>query len=468
MQTPETYEQALAFLFNRIDYERLHAGDYSASDFRLGRMERLLERCGNPHRRIPAVHVAGTKGKGSTAVMVASILTAAGHRPGLYTSPHLTSIEERISVAGRHPTPDEFLDLVQAIHPHVVELDRAPHRQAPSYFDITTALAWLEFVRQGADAAVLEVGLGGRLDSTNVCCPAVCLITTISRDHVHLLGTELAQIAAEKAGIIKPGVPVICGTMHETARREIERISQERNAPCWHFGRDVRWSESSAKPCEPASADPAFWIDVATPCGMHRSLPVPLLGRHQADNVALAVAAVDRLREAGWRLPPESIAEGLRRVRWPARIEVVRRDPTVIVDAAHNWASVHALCDTLRREFPGRRLLIFSASRDKDVAGMLRLLLPAFHSVILTEFQSNPRAVPAEELLAIARGLTPRHLHMAADPPSAWERALRLDCAAASGAGRPFDLVVVAGSLFLAGELRERILRSAPAGTAGR
>lgn len=444
----DTYEQAIEYLFSRINYERVTS--YSTSDFRLDRMREFLARLGNPQEKIPVVHVAGTKGKGSTAVMIAAALTASGYTTGLFTSPHISAFEERMAVDGHSPTPRMIVELVNSVMEAVTALDKMPGAMSPTYFEITTAMAWLYFVQQKARIAVLEVGLGGRLDATNVCRPEVTVITSISRDHTRQLGSRLSQIAREKAGILKPGVPVVSGATAAEALAVIESESRALDIPLHQFGRDFD-SVYDAGTSTGAQGLRTGHVDVVTRSARWTDLPAPLVGEHQARNTALAIAAIERLIERGWKLTQTSVREGLGNLRWPARIEVLRRDPTVIVDAAHNWAAVAALLQTLDSHFPARRrILVFAATRDKDVSGMLRQLLPRFDSVILTCYQNNPRGVSAEELVRMVAALGSTPVHLGADTVSAWKLAKRI--------ATPADLICVTGSFFIAAELRELIL----------
>ena len=223
----QTYEQAIGFLFDRTNFERTPA--FSKQDFKLDRMRRLLELLDNPQSRLPCIHIAGTKGKGSTAIMLAEMLSAAGHRVGLYTSPHVEAFEERMQVAGQRPTPDQIVDLVRRVQVAVRQCESDPQPFNPTFFEVTTALAWLFFETQQTEIVVLEVGLGGRLDSTNVCSPLTCVLTTISRDHTQMLGSTLSQIAAEKAGIVKPRVPVISGVIGDEAQAVIEETCSQQH-----------------------------------------------------------------------------------------------------------------------------------------------------------------------------------------------------------------------------------------------
>lgn len=439
-----TYQQALEFLYNRINYERVQSSAYSAGDFKLNRMRGLLERIGNPQVSIPAVHIAGTKGKGSTAVMSASILQAAGYRVGLFTSPHISKFEERMTVNGIQPSETEIVSLVNELLEHVGQLDQELGGMSPTYFEITTAMAWRYFVQQQADIVVLEVGLGGRLDATNLCQPEVCVITSISRDHTHLLGSEIHQIAREKAGIIKTGVPVISGVVNSPAQEVIVEVCAQREAQLSLLQRDFHYRHVR----DPDSQTNGGRVTVVSARQTWVDLPLPLIGEHQAHNATLAVLAIAELAARGWKIDDAAIRFGLEQVQWPARIEVVGQNPLVIVDAAHNWASIAALIQTLDQHFPEKsRIAIFAATRDKDVQGMLRQLLPRFQTIILTSYQSNPRSVPVEHLFAMTRTVSDRHVHLAPDPQHAWQMAREL-------AG-PQDLICITGSFFIAAEVRE-------------
>ncbi|MEI8019281.1 MAG: folylpolyglutamate synthase/dihydrofolate synthase family protein [Schlesneria sp.] len=444
----KTYEQAIDFLFGRINYERINTESYSTSDFKLDRMRRLLEMMGNPQERIPVVHVAGTKGKGSTCSMLASILSQAGYRCGLYISPHITEFEERITIGGIQPTKSEFVSLLNGLLPIIAEMDNLPGRMQPTYFELATALAWQHFIEQNVDIAVLEVGLGGRLDSTNLCCPVVTVITNISRDHTHVLGSTVHQIAYEKAGIIKPNVPVISGVTHIDALNLIEKICSERNATLKLNARDFQLLNRRT------DEEGHVEIEAKTSTTLWTQVPVVLRGPHQASNTMLALAVIDELRQQQWKITDDDVREGLTQVAWPARVEVVSQHPTVIIDAAHNWESARALVVSLNEEqMRRRRILVFAATKDKDVAGILRQLLPNFDTVILTRYLNNPRGVGLDDLGSLVESISCRQYHFAASPISAWDLAKRL-------ASRD-DMIVITGSFFLAAELRETIISEA-------
>lgn len=450
--TINSYEQALEYLYSRIDYERVQPSSYQIVDFRLERMQMLLESLGDPQLRIPAVHVAGTKGKGSTCCMIAAVLQQAGYRTALLTSPHLHSFEERLQVQGQSPSRERVVELVRTLARHVELLEQSHGQQNITYFELTTALAWLYFAEEEADIAVLEVGMGGRLDATNLCRPEVCIITSISRDHTQQLGNELASIAREKGGIIKPGVPVVSGVTRTEPSDVIQSLASDNSSELLLLDRNFSWTTA---PTPTQEFPPSRFIHVKSPYSLHQNIRVPLMGEHQAHNTALAICALDVLNTRGWRISEEALRVGLNRVAWPARIEVIARNPYVVLDAAHNWASTKALVKTLNENFHVRRkTLIFAATMEKDIAGMLRQVIPHFETILLTTYRNNPRGESSENLLRMARQFTARPVHRVEEPYDAWKLALRL-----SG---PEDLICVAGSLFLAAEIRDIAQRNLP------
>jgi dihydrofolate synthase / folylpolyglutamate synthase len=453
----QTYEQAIEFLLGRINYERVTGIAFSSDDQKLTRMRRLLEEVGNPHEGLKVIHIAGTKGKGSTSAMAAAMLTAAGHKTGLFTSPHVSAFEERMVVDGVPPSASHFVSLVNRLIEPIEHMDQAPDGPGPTYFELATAIAWLYFRDCGVDLAVLEVGLGGRLDATNVCDPYVSVITNISRDHTNVLGNSTAEIAREKAGIVKTRVPVISGVETGPAGEVVEAVCHQHESPLYRLGQELSWRPRGNDVAIAARSETDLSsrrIDVETPWGMWQGLKFPLRGNHQADNAALAVAAVTLLRQKGVAIPDAAVSGGLSEVRWPARIELLGTHPTIVVDAAHNWAATAALLRTLDQDFStaARRILVFAATRDKDVAGMLRQLLPRFDSVVLTQYHTNPRGTPIAELAAMVQATGRYPCHVVADAASAWSLATRL-------AARD-DLICVTGSFFIAAELRELILDS--------
>lgn len=446
-------QEALQFLYSRVDYERVSSVPYRTHEFKLDRMRDLLTRLGNPQSRFAVIHVAGTKGKGSTSATLGAILSAAGYRAGVFTSPHLDRIEERLAIDGQICTADEFVALVRQVRPIVEAMDQGhpdgeESIEHPTFFEIITAMALVYFADQQVDVAVLEVGLGGRLDSTNVCRPCVAVITSISFDHTRQLGNTLESIAAEKAGIIKPTVPVVSGVTEDGPRQVIRTACRQHHCPFTEIGVDFHFDYTPPVHLErgPSMAKLDFRDTVRRVS--YDNLELALLGRHQAANAAVALAAVSRLVREGWTIPESAVRSALARLVWPARVEVVRRRPAVIIDAAHNVASVHALLETLDESFSVRRRhLLFATTREKDTAGMLRHLLDGFDDVVFTRYTNNPRAVPPEELAATARNLTGRDYPMYQDPVEAWDVVRHRTS--------PDDLVCVTGSFFIAAQIRE-------------
>jgi len=440
--TIDDAEAATQFLLSRIDYERTPPAGNPGNSFKLDRMRDLLARLDDPHMSLPCVHIAGSKGKGSTAVMIAEILTAAGHRTGLFTSPHIENFEERMRIDGAEIPSQRFAELVNRIRPIVEELDLTP-LGGPTFFELTTALAWLYFAEEGAEIVVLEVGLGGRLDATNLCRPLVTLITSISRDHTRILGTSLTDIAREKAGIVKQGIPLLTGTTQSEPVQTIREVCAHRSAQYHALDESIMLNSQNSKADDLLNA---MTIDLRSPWGHHDQITVPLPGKHQSRNAALAVAACDLLRaEHGYSIDEEAITAGLARVSWPLRIESVSCNPRIILDAAHNEASIAALVETLHQVTASRRVVVFGASRDKDADLMLRQLADAFDEVILTRYLGNPRALTTEELAELAARMK-IHCHIAETPAIALRQAQ--DIVDNDG------LICVTGSFFLAAECR--------------
>ena len=430
-----TYKDALDYIYSFTDYEKKRSYLYGPEHFDLARVEQLLALLDNPQRRFRSIHIAGTKGKGSVAAMSESILRAAGYRTGLYTSPHLHTFRERIQVGGRLIPREAVASLTEQLQPPVSRIEGI------TTFEIITALGFLFFADQGVEFAVLEVGMGGRLDATNVVNPLVAIITSLSYDHTHILGETLPLIAREKAGIIKDQAWVVSAPQVPEAMAVIEEVCRERDAELTVIGRDWTWEAGEAD-LEGQSfrvtdygsriTDHGFWI--------------PLLGRHQLDNATVVVAAIEKLRQRGVNIPEASVREGLRRVRWPGRLEILGQRPFVVVDCAHNADSAGKLKAALAELFTHRRLiLIFGASADKDIEGMMRELFPLAHQVIVTQ-ASHPRAADVGVLREKARALRPRV--MVSDSVA---EALGL----ALGVASPQDLICATGSIFVVAEVRE-------------
>ncbi len=447
------YRQAVDFLMGRIDYERQPADRYTTADLKLERMQRLLSLLDDPQQSLPAVHIAGTKGKGSTALMTAAVLSQAGYRVGVFTSPHLSRFEERMTVEGRMPDEAEVVALVEEVHQVVQRMRLDPDCSEPTFFEILTAMAWLYFRQAKADVVVLEVGLGGRLDATNLCHPVTTVITSISFDHTRILGRSLEQIATEKAGIIKPGVPVVCGVTDAGPRAKIQSIAKQRGAPLLQIGDEIQYGY---RPLPFEAADQASGcgnLDVTIAgCRPMSTIAMPILGRHQAHNAALAAAVAVEMRKRGWHIPDDAILSGIARVRCPVRMEIVHDNPVIILDSAHNTASARTVVESVRDHFPGRRKgLIFATTKEKPVEAMLRQLLPEFDWVVLTQYRGNPRGLELNELVEIAQSLPGQDVASADNPDVAWDLVVRRN--------DETELICVTGSFFIAAEIRE-LLRS--------
>jgi dihydrofolate synthase/folylpolyglutamate synthase len=433
----QTYQDALHYWQTRVNYEQ-RGMPTNLQELKLERMRLLLELLGQPQERLRILHIAGTKGKGSVAAMAARILQVAGHRTGLFTSPHLTRVEERIQIDGQPISAADLTRHMQAVERAALAVE-ARGEAPPTFFEIITALGLLHFAAAQVEYAVLEVGLGGRFDATNVCSPQVTAITSISFDHVEQLGPTLAHIAAEKAGIIKPGIPIISGVLAPEAQAVIQRIAAERGAPLSQLGRDflAGWEPGDLV----AGSKPhLLWQH---PQRQEKSrLEVNLWGSHQGQNAAVAVESIRTLvPQVSWEL----IAQGLQTVQWPARFEVVSRQPWIVMDCAHNVASIQALLDTLQELPATRRHLLLAASRDKDLEGMLRLLVPHFVSAVFTQYSSSSRGADPSELATRWRALGGT-AEVISSPAAA--------LATVRARLQPAELLCITGSVFLAGELR--------------
>ncbi|TRZ49896.1 MAG: bifunctional folylpolyglutamate synthase/dihydrofolate synthase [Dehalococcoidia bacterium] len=434
------YQQAVDYLSSYTDYEVVPRLAHNAANYDLRRVEELLGRLGNPHLAAKSVHIAGTNGKGSTAAMVASVLTTSGYITGLYTSPHLHTWRERVRVDGELITEEEFTTLVERFKPEVEAVNQRATYGRLTTFEILTTLAYAYFALKKADFQVLEVGLGGKFDATNVIQPEVCLITSVSFDHTDVLGNSLAEIAAEKAGIIKPGSMVVTSPQPSEAAQVIEETCLARGAGLVRVGSDVTWQSLSA------DFDRQLFR-VAGRLGSYE-LSIPFLGRHQLDNAATAVAALEVLAEKGFSISRDSIAQGLAQVSWPGRLQVLSRHPLLVVDGAHNPDSAQKLRQSLEQYFEFERaILVIGASDDKDVAGVVSELAPLFDRVIVTR-TCHPRAMAPPLVVAEFR----RH-GIEAQVAETISEALSL---ALSVAGAR-DLICAAGSLFVVGETIEEV-----------
>lgn len=444
------YAEALAYIQSFSDIERSTELPVAPPRFNLERVHRLLDLAGRPQDRFKSIHIAGTKGKGSTAAIVDAVLRASGRRTGLYTSPHLHSFCERIAVDGDSISQSslaahtaELAPLIELVHERYPELGRL------TTFEVTTAVAMAYFAKSAVDYALLEVGMGGRLDATNVVRPEVGVITSISVDHTRYLGQSLLEIAGEKAGIIKPGMTIVIAPQRPEVMQMVKMTCQDRGARSIELGRDIQWTTQTG------SAGPT--VSVRGRLGSYPDLGLPLLGAHQADNTAAAVAAIEVLMEQGALITAEHIRRGVESVWWPGRLETVASRPRIVVDGAHNVDSMRKLRVALRQCFSYRRLLvIMGCSVGHDAAAMVQEMAPAA-SVFITVRSSHPRSVDAGLLADAAL----RHCQTERCQ-TVWEApevvtALRIAQELAS----EDDLICVTGSLFVVADAREALgLRS--------
>jgi dihydrofolate synthase / folylpolyglutamate synthase len=445
----ENYTAALRHLGSLTNFETTRARRLHPELLTLDRMRALLGKLGDPQDQFKSVHVAGTKGKGSTCAMLDCALRASGYTVGLYTSPHLMDVRERIQISGQLIPHPAFTDLLQQVVDAAAKLP-ARHRDV-TYFEALTAMAFLRFAEQAVDVAVIETGLGGRLDATNVITPEVSVITAIGYDHMQILGNTLGAIAREKAGIIKPGVPVITIQQPEEAIDAISEVADERGSELRVLARDIEFSyrfEASPK------LGPHTCVCLSTSRVAFEHVSVPLPGEHQALNCGLALAAIDRLSERGFTLRETSMIESLEEVTLAGRMELISSSPRVLIDGAHNPESLKALMRSIGAHVPyDSMVVIFGCAEDKDIDGLLREISLGADKVVFTRARANQRAMDPEELAKRFAEVSGRMSQTAPDYPAALETAQQ-------AVGRE-DLICVTGSFVLAGEAKKHAARAA-------
>ena len=435
------YEAALAYIDTFINAERSPDFSRQARFYNLERISRLLAHLGDPHRRLKVVHVAGSKGKGSTAALIASILTHAGYKTGLFTQPHLITPRERCRINARLISEAEFARYVDRLKPSVEAMVRTAPASGGvgrvSFFEIYTALAFTYFADNAVDFAVIEVGLGGRLDATNVVDPLVSVITPISLEHTAILGDTHEAIAKEKAEIIKPNRPVVLAPQLPEAHTVFEAVAADRDAPMDEVGRDIHlkrkdWNINGQT------------LDLTTQAAFYPDLFLALLGEHQAVNAATAIGSIERIRQEGYEVPRTSIYDGLKAVRWAGRMQVVGQSPVILLDGAHSPTSAEALCKAIREVFCYKRLIfVVGLMRDKDLQAIGEVLCPFADEIITTQAFDNPRVTPAEEIVGAWSGIgTNFHVR-----PNVRE-AISL----AQSIATTSDLICIAGSIYIVGE----------------
>ncbi|MBN1375798.1 MAG: bifunctional folylpolyglutamate synthase/dihydrofolate synthase [Dehalococcoidia bacterium] len=436
------YSEAEKYLQSLTDYEKSPGVLYSAANYDLRRMELLLKALGNPHRGRRTIHIAGTKGKGSTAAMISSVLVSAGYGTGRFTSPHLFSWQERLAFNNRPITRKEFASMVTSIAPRANMINVQSRFGRLTTFEVLTAMAFLYFRKKRATLQVLEAGMGGRLDATNVVeRPDICIITSLSLDHMQILGGTVAEIAGEKAGIIKPECAVISALQPPPAMKIIEKKCADVNAALLVAGRDISWAhEASSLGCQRFS--------IQSKLDTYR-VSLPLMGDFQMENAALTVAAVEALSKY-ITIDRTHIVRGLRKVKWPARMQVISRHPLVIIDGAHNPYSIKKLTESLKRHFNYKNVLvIFGSSQDKDIKGMIKEISKLSDHFIITS-SNHPRAATAGQISSVLQksGL---HVSVARNAQAALSFALER-----SGQD---DLILATGSLFLAAAIGEALTK---------
>ncbi len=439
----------LAWLDEHANLERLGPTRAVADALKLDRMRVLARALGDPHTAFKSVHVAGTKGKGSTCEMIAGCMEGCGYAVGIYTSPHLVDIRERIRINRAMVAESDFVRLAQTVAAAASELD--PALGPPTFFELVTAMAFLHFAEQAVDLGVIEVGLGGRLDSTNIITPEVSAITSLSRDHWQILGDTIAKIAAEKAGIFKPGVPALTVRQVPEAAAVLRQVAMDVTAPLAVVGEDI---ELSVRFESDAQRGPHARVGITTDRNAFEHVPVPLMGEHQAVNCALALAVVDALTCRGFKAPEGRVVDGLATVRMPGRMELLNTSPRVLLDGAHNADSVKCLMKAVSAQVPYDSLVvIFGCAADKDIPGMLAELALGADKVIFTRTTGSARAADPADLV---RRYTESADRMAQAAPTL---AAALEIA---GKGRTRgDLIVITGSLHLVGEAK-RLIRTPP------
>jgi dihydrofolate synthase/folylpolyglutamate synthase len=430
------YSQAEKYLNSFVNYEQIPGITYAQPGYSISHVEELLNRMGNPQLAAKTINIAGTKGKGSVAAMIAQVLSSSGYKTGLYTSPHLHNLRERISVDGILISESEFAAAMAEVKPFIESMKQDASFRQLTYFEALTALAFAYFQKKRVDFQVLEVGLGGRLDATNVVAnPIVCIITSISLDHTQILGNSLEEIAREKAGIIKPGCWVVISPQPEEAASVITDICREKEAKVVQVGKDITWHKIGGD-----LHHQSLVIEGRT---SKYQVSIPLLGDFQLENATAAVAALEVLVSKGFAISAADIVQGLAQVKWSGRFQILQQHPTVLVDGAHNVASMKRLVNNIKAYFTHKRIfLVFGTSLDKDIPGIINELIPLSPQAIVTQ-ASHSRAAPLSTLVAefTKRGIEPETAETVTEAIS---RALSL-------AGRT-DIICVTGSLFVVAE----------------
>ncbi|ACV64076.1 FolC bifunctional protein [Desulfofarcimen acetoxidans DSM 771] len=426
------YKEAMNYLENLTKF---------GFNFGLGRIEELLRRLGNPHTKIKAIHIGGTNGKGSTTAMLSAVLKEAGLRVGMFTSPHLHSYTERYRINGEPVGQERIAKMITRLRPHLEDMVREGFEH-PTEFEAGTAMAFLYFAEEKVDLLLLEVGLGGAIDSTNVITPVVSVLTNIAMDHMDYLGNTIQEITAVKTGIIKSGIPVVTSAKNPEALKIIEAACREKAAQLTVVGNQVTVEQK-----EFSTAGQKF--SIFTDSNHYEDLTLPLLGRHQITNAAGVVAVIEVLQQLGYTIPKEAVHSGLAKTDWPARLEIMRQKPTVLIDAAHNLDGVQSLKQALLDYFPSKKVtLVLGMLGDKERSKVVAELTPLAEAVVITK-PNSPRAGDWELLADEARRFT--------DKVTLIENITEAVDAAMSMAGEE-DLVCITGSFYMVAEAREHVM----------
>ena len=440
-----TYKQAEEFLLQTIDYEKLTQYKYDTSTFDLKRMEEMMCSVGDPHTKRKTIHITGTKGKGSTAIIVSSILSRLGLKTGLFTSPHLTYLGERMKVNDKTISQETFVQLMNMLKPYIDKITAETPILMPTFFEIVTAIAFLYFEREKTDISVMEVGMGGRLDSTNIILPEVSVITPVGYDHTDRLGKTLDKIAFEKAGIIKEDIPVISSIQEPDALAVISKTCNEKRSLLYLVGQDILIYDIKV-----AQRNGIYGTEcvIETWRNRYKNIFLPLVGRHQVENCAAAIGSLEVLAGKGViKIDNELIVNALADIRCPARIEVISEEPLTIVDTAHTVASMKILRESIKESFSFRKLvLVIGLSSDKDIEGVLKEIVSISNDLIFTR-TGNPREADPEQMAVIAKRFSQNNLMVIEDIDEAMEEAKEI--------ANADDLICITGSFFLAGKVKE-------------
>lgn len=429
------YKEAIDYIYNLNKY---------GMKLGLKNISALLELFDNPHLKTKLIHIAGTNGKGSTAAVLHSILQRANYKAGLYTSPHLVSFQERMKINGEYITQDEVCALLKRLKPAIRKVAHTEGCQHPTFFEVITAMAFIYFYEKKVDFAIMEVGLGGRLDATNVCQPLVSIITHLSFDHMAQLGNTLSEIAAEKGAIIKQKTAVVCAQQLPEAAQIIKKIAQEEKAPLYIFGEQFKATLESS----------LLKGNYFNYTGIEQNiinLFVPLAGEYQLENTSLAIAAAELLHKMGFIINREAIIEGVRHTQWPGRFELVREKPLTILDGAHNPDGVTQFMTNLKRLIPDKRIIaVLGVFQDKDFTAIVKTIVTQVNQVIIT-MSDNPRAAPTSVLAEeVARYMDKKYISETDNVAAAIDKSLQI--------AQDDEVIIITGSLYTVGEAKAYFL----------